>query len=112
MIRFALGVVALVAFNAAVAQTAICYNCPPEWADWASQLKSIQAKSGITVPPDNKNSGQAQSQLVAEKPSPVAGVTYLGVPFGSQAKKDGVVSNYMPVHGNDTLPGLQHAVGA
>ena len=22
--------------------TVICYNCPPEWADWASQLKAIK----------------------------------------------------------------------
>ncbi|HEX3409019.1 MAG TPA: hypothetical protein VHS07_01995, partial [Candidatus Binataceae bacterium] len=21
-------------------ETAICYNCPPEWADWASQIKA------------------------------------------------------------------------
>ena len=21
---------------------AICYNCPPQWADWASQLKMIK----------------------------------------------------------------------
>jgi putative spermidine/putrescine transport system substrate-binding protein len=37
----------------AVAQTAICYNCPPEWAVWASQLRSIKAATGITVPHDN-----------------------------------------------------------
>ncbi|MCK7468013.1 MAG: hypothetical protein MZU91_07765 [Desulfosudis oleivorans] len=24
------------------AETATCYNCPPEWADWASQLKAIK----------------------------------------------------------------------
>ena len=67
MIRFAIGIAALLAVQAAVAQTAICYNCPPEWADWASQLKSIKAKTGITVPPDNKNSGQALAQLVGRK---------------------------------------------
>src|SRR5712691_6593288 len=88
MIRALLGAVALFGFNAAVAQTAICYNCPPEWADWASQLKSIKAKTGITVPPDNKNSGQALAQLVAEKASPVADVTYLGVTFGIQRSEE------------------------
>jgi hypothetical protein len=41
------------ASTSAIAQSAICYNCPPEWADWASQLKAIKAKTGITVPPDN-----------------------------------------------------------
>ena len=35
--------------------TATCYNCPPEWADWASQLKAIQENLGISVPHDNKN---------------------------------------------------------
>ncbi|TMH60580.1 MAG: extracellular solute-binding protein [Betaproteobacteria bacterium] len=103
---------ALVVANAAVAQTAICYNCPPEWADWASQLKSIKAKTGITVPPDNKNSGQALAQLVAEKASPVADVTYLGVTFGIQAKKEGVVANYKPAHWNDIPAGLKDAEGA
>src|SRR5437870_504168 len=116
MIRIALAAgmtaAALVVANAAVAQTAICYNCPPEWADWASQLKSIKAKTGITVPPDNKNSGQALSQLVAEKASPVADITYLGVTFGIQAKKEGVVANYKPAHWNDIPAGLKDAEGA
>ena len=49
---------ALLGANLAQAQTAICYNCPPEWADWASQLRAIKSKTGITVPSDNKNSGQ------------------------------------------------------
>ena len=103
---------ALIVVNAAVAQTAICYNCPPEWADWASQLKSIKAKTGITVPPDNKNSGQTLSQLVAEKASPVADIAYYGVTFGIQAKKEGVVANYKPAHWNDIPAGLKDAEGA
>ncbi len=37
---------------------AICYNCPPMWADWATQLKTIKENVGITLPHDNKNSGQ------------------------------------------------------
>jgi putative spermidine/putrescine transport system substrate-binding protein len=55
----------------ALAQTAICYNCPPEWADWGTQLKAIKAKTGVTVPPDNKNSGQSLAQMTAEKANPV-----------------------------------------
>ena len=27
----------------AAAQDAICYNCPPEWADWASMIDAIEA---------------------------------------------------------------------
>ena len=80
------------------AQTVICYNCPPEWADWGTELKAIKENLGITVPQDNKNSGQALAQLVAEKASPVADVTYLGVTFGIQAKEDGVVAPYKPAH--------------
>src|SRR3954465_10214539 len=101
MIRALLGAAALLLARAPIAQTAICYNCPPEWADWASQLKSIKAKTGVTVPPDNKNSAQGLSQRVAEKASPVADVTYLGVTFGIQAKKEGVVTNYKPAHWDD-----------
>src|SRR3981189_229902 len=89
----AIGVAAFVR-PAAAEETAICYNCPPEWADWAAQLKAIQAKLGIAVPPDNKNSGQALSQLIAEKANPVADVVYYGVSFGIQAKQEGVVGAY------------------
>jgi len=112
MIRALLGAAALVLAQAAIAQTAICYNCPPEWADWASQLKSIKAKTGVTVPPDNKNSGQALAQLVAEKASPVADITYLGVTFGIQAKKEGVVTSYKPARFDEIPAGLKDPAGA
>ena len=97
--------------GAAMAQTASCYHCPPEWADWASQLKAIKAKTGITVPPDNKNSGQSLAQLVAEKASPVADVTYMGVTFAIQAQKDGVVTAYKPAAFNDIPEGLKDPQG-
>ena len=51
----------------ASAADAICYNCPPQWADWASMLKAIDDKLGLELPHDNKNSGQTLSQLLAEK---------------------------------------------
>ncbi len=95
----------------AMAQNAICYNCPPEWADWGTQLKAIKAKTGITVPPDNKNSGQSLAQLVAEKASPVADVTYLGVTFAIQAQKDGVVGSYKPAAWADIPDGLKDPQG-
>jgi len=91
--------------------TVICYNCPPEWADWASQLKAIKDTTGITVPHDNKNSGQSLSQLIAEKARPVADVTYLGVTFGIQAKKDGVVAPYKPAHWSEIPDGLKDTEG-
>jgi len=85
-----------VASLAQAADTAICYNCPPDWADWGTQLKAIAASTGVQVPLDNKNSGQSLAQLVAEKAAPVADVVYYGVTFGLQAQKAGVVEGYKP----------------
>ena len=102
---------ALLAAGNALAQTALCYNCPPEWADWGTQLKAIKEKTGITVPPDNKNSGQSLAQLVAEKAAPVADVTYLGVTFGIQAKKEGVVTPYKPAAWAEIPDGLKDPDG-
>jgi putative spermidine/putrescine transport system substrate-binding protein len=106
-----IGALALLASGSAVAQTAICYNCPPEWADWGTQLRMIKEKTGITVPQDNKNSGQTLAQLVAEKASPVADVAYYGVTFGIQAKKDGVVQAYKPKHFDEIPAGLKDPEG-
>jgi putative spermidine/putrescine transport system substrate-binding protein len=113
-LRFAVRTAALAfafAGASAIAQTAICYNCPPEWADWGTQLAAIKARTGVTVPPDNKNSGQALAQLIAEKASPVADMTYLGVTFGIQAKKDGVTAPYKPAGWDDIPAGLKDPDG-
>ena len=32
-----------------MAADAICYNCPPQWADWASQLKAIEENLGYKL---------------------------------------------------------------
>ncbi len=101
----------MLAASTACAQTAICYNCPPEWADWATQLRLIKDKTGVTVPADNKNSGQALAQLVAEKASPVADVVYYGVTFGIQAKKEGVIAPYKPAHWAEIPEGLKDPDG-
>jgi putative spermidine/putrescine transport system substrate-binding protein len=90
-------------FDAFAQNRAICYNCPPEWADWGSQLKAIQSKLGIQVPPDNKNSGQALAALIAEKANPVADVTYLGGIVADPAKDAGVLEAYKP-KGWDKIP--------
>ena len=84
------------AADASAEERAICYNCPPEWADWGSQLKAIQATLGLTVPSDNKNSGQAIAALIAEKANPVADVTYLGGIAADPAKDAGVLAPYKP----------------
>lgn len=95
----------------AQAQDAICYNCPPQWADWASMLEAIDANLGIKMPHDNKNSGQTLSQLLAEKDSPVADVAYYGVTFGIKAGDLGVAQAYKPA-GFDEIPeGLKDPEG-
>ena len=63
---------------AAQAARAVCYNCPPEWADWGGMLRLLQSQINLTVPPDNKNSGQSLAALIAERARPVADVVYLG----------------------------------
>ncbi len=82
--------------TAAAQGSAICYNCPPEWADWGSQLKAIKSTLGIDVPADNKNSGQSIAALIAEKASPVADVTYLGGIASGAAVNAGVLTPYKP----------------
>ena len=108
----------LVAFLAAFAlpavadaPTAICYNCPPEWADWVGQLKAFKTKSSIDVPADNKNSGQAVAAMTAERASPVADVVYYGVTFGMQAKDAGLTAPYKPAGWNDIPAGLKDPDG-
>ena len=93
------------------ADIAICYNCPPEWADWGTQLKAIAKDTGITVPQDNKNSGQALAQMVAEKGNPVADVVYYGVSFGIQADSAGVITGYKPAHWDDIPAGMKDPNG-
>ena len=95
----------------AMAADAICYNCPPQWADWASQLEAINENLGLEIPHDNKNSGQTLSQLLAEKDNPVADVAYYGVSFGIAAKNEGVVEPYKPANWDDIPDGLKDPDG-
>jgi putative spermidine/putrescine transport system substrate-binding protein len=97
--------------TAAAQQTAICYNCPEEWADWGSQLRAIKQRLGIAVPFDNKNSGQVVTQLIAEKANPVADVAYYGVTFGIQAQKAGLVEPYKPAKLEDVPADLRDPGG-
>ena len=110
-----IGALALISIAAplpvAAAGSAICYNCPPEWADWATELKAIKEKTGIAIPFDNKNSGQTLSQLIAEKGSPVADVAYYGVTFGIKAEAAGVTTPYKPAHWDDIPADLKDPKG-
>ena len=109
----ALGAVALLTASARVASAAdvICYNCPPQWADWGSKLKAIKAELGYDIPPDNKNSGQSLSQLIAEKGNPVADIAYLGVDVGDQGEGRGVLEPYKPAGWTEIPAGLKDPEG-
>ena len=92
-------------------ETAVCYNCPPEWAGWGTQLELIKKETGIFVPLDNKNSGQSVAQLIAERNNPVADVCYLGVSFAINAKNTGVLDPYKGAGWEDVPAGLKDPDG-
>jgi len=98
--------------STATAEDAICYNCPPQWADWASMLEAIEENIGVSMPHDNKNSGQTFAQLMAEKASPVADVAYYGVTTGIKAGREGLTEPYQPVGFDDVPDGLKDPDGA
>ncbi len=52
-------------------------------------LKAIKADLNYDIPHDNKNSGQALAQILAEKSNPVGDIGYFGVTFGMKAKAAG-----------------------
>jgi putative spermidine/putrescine transport system substrate-binding protein len=112
-IVMALAVAAGTVLTSAAARAAdvICYNCPPQWADWASMLKAIKADLGLDVPHDNKNSGQTLSQLLAEKSNPVADIGYFGATFAIKGKAEGVLEPYKPAKWDEVPAGLKDPDG-
>jgi putative spermidine/putrescine transport system substrate-binding protein len=89
----------------------ICYNCPPQWADWASMIKAVKDRLNLTMPHDNKNSGQTLAQLIAEKNNPVADIAYFGATFGMRAKAEGVLQPYKPAKWDEVPAGLKDPEG-
>jgi len=93
------------------ASDAICYNCPPEWANWGGMLKSIEADLGISIPGDNKNSGQSIAQMIAEKASPVADIVYLGINSAISAAQQDLVQAWKPARFDEIPEGLKDPSG-
>lgn len=93
------------------AADAICYNCPPEWANWGEMLKAIKADLNIEIPGDNKNSGQAIAQIIAEKASPVADIAYLGINAGISAGQQDLVEAWKPARYSEIPEGLKEKDG-
>ncbi|MBV8926391.1 MAG: ABC transporter substrate-binding protein [Bradyrhizobium sp.] len=112
--RFALILLALACLaplQSVKAADVICYNCPPEWADWASMLKAIKADLNYDIPHDNKNSGQALAQILAEKANPVGDIGYFGVNFGIKAKAQGALEPYKPAKWDEVPAALKDPDG-
>src|SRR5229473_1825286 len=101
----------LAPLQSAKAADVICYNCPPEWADWASMLKAIKTDLSYDIPHDNKNSGQALAQILAEKSNPVGDIGYFGVTFGMKAKSQDALEPYKPANWDQVPAGLKDAEG-
>lgn len=95
----------------AKAEDAICYNCPPEWANWGKMLENIKTDLGVTIPGDNKNSGQAVAQIIAEKESPVADIAYLGINAGISAAAQNLVEAWKPARFNEIAEGMKDPDG-
>jgi putative spermidine/putrescine transport system substrate-binding protein len=113
-VRFVLALLALsllAAPQSAEAADVICYNCPPEWADWASMLKAIKTDLNYDIPHDNKNSGQALAQILAEKSNPVGDIAYFGVTFGAKAKAQDTLEPYKPANWDQVPAGLKDPDG-
>src|SRR5258708_16575548 len=109
-VRFVLFLLALslvAPWQSAKAADVICYNCPPEWADWASMLKAIKADLNYDIPHDNKNSGQALAQILAEKSNPVGDIGYFCVTFGMKANAHAALEPHKPVSCHQLAAGLK-----
>jgi putative spermidine/putrescine transport system substrate-binding protein len=91
--------------------TVIAYNAPDAWANYKAVRTAFIDDSGITVPSDTKNSGQALSAIQAEKDHPQADTGYWGITYGIQAAEDGLLQAYKPKGWDDVDPALKDAGG-
>jgi putative spermidine/putrescine transport system substrate-binding protein len=89
----------------------VSYNTPQNWVNWGDVLTQFSAKTGITAPNDNKNSGQTLTALISEKGNPLCDVAYFGIVFGINAVKEGVLQNYKSAYFDKIDPSLKDAAG-
>jgi putative spermidine/putrescine transport system substrate-binding protein len=74
-------------------------------------LKAIKTDLNYDIPHDNKNSGQALAQILAEKSNPVGDIGYFGVTFGMKAKVQDALEPYKPANWDQVAPGLKDPDG-
>jgi putative spermidine/putrescine transport system substrate-binding protein len=90
---------------------AVCYNCVRDWADWKGQLEALQKTTGIVMPTDNRNSGEALASMIAERTNPVADIVYFGGDFAIRAKEAGVITPYKSKYWDELPAGLKDPEG-
>jgi putative spermidine/putrescine transport system substrate-binding protein len=74
-------------------------------------LKAIKADLNYDIPHDNKNSGQALAQILAERNNPVGDIGYFGVTFGMKAKTEGALEPYKPANWDQVPSALKDPDG-
>ena len=71
----------------AQAGRAVCYNCPPEWADWGTQLKAIKEDATLKHLPVLMVTAEARKEdIVLAAQSGAAG--YIVKPFTKATLED------------------------
>ncbi|WP_166385938.1 extracellular solute-binding protein [Catellatospora methionotrophica] len=98
--------------DGAAGTTVVQYNSADAWANYKAIRAAFKAESGITVPADIKNSGQAITAIEEQKAHPQADVGYWGVTFGIQAATKGLVESYQPVGVGDVPADLKATDGS
>ena len=91
--------------------TVIAYNAPDAWANYKEVRTAFIKQSGINVPSDTKNSGQALAAIQAEKGHPQGDTGYWGITFGVQAAQEGLLQAYKPAGWDDVNPSLKDPDG-
>ncbi len=78
--------------------TIVSYGLPDSWVNYGGLFKGFTAKYGITHQDTDMDSGTIISTLEAEKTSPVADTTDLGLAFAKLVEDDGLSQPYKNSH--------------
>jgi putative spermidine/putrescine transport system substrate-binding protein len=90
----------------------IGYQAAPEWANTKEVMEKFEQATGIRIPIDNKNSGQALSQLMAERANPQADIGFNhGITFAMKGAAEGLYAPYKPKQWSDIPADLKDPNG-
>ena len=90
----------------------VAYQAAPEWANTKEVMAKFEELTGIRIPIDNKNSGQALSQLMAEKKNPQADAGFNhGITFVIKGAEEGLLAPYKPKHWDEIPSDLKNPDG-